>query len=63
MKVAKFTVKGKDKFMQVVRVSSVKFDPRPGWVLVRDMHVQPAFQDVQWVHPDDVKFHWVREFA
>ena len=63
MKVAKIRVGAKDKFVEVVKVSTVKFDSRPGWVFVREVDKIARKCDVFWVHPHDTHFHWVRDFS
>lgn len=56
--------KGREIFGEVRAVGSVRFDPRPGWVLVSaPLDVLPRKRDVQWIHPDDQQFVWVRDFS
>lgn len=64
MKIAKvIDRKGRDMFAEVVKVGRVLFDPRPGWVLLSyPLDVRPRKRDVQWMHPADILFVWVREF-
>lgn len=63
MQVAKITVKKQDHIVQLIKVGSVQFDPKPGWMLISDLD-RPWF-DVQlrWVHPEDVFVHWIKEFS
>jgi hypothetical protein len=61
MKIAKIIKKGKEYFVEVLKVGSVHFDPRPGWVFVQT--IERRYKDVEWVHPDDVYFVWVRDFT
>lgn len=63
MRIAKMVVNKKVRFVELVRQGAVQFDPRPGWILCRDVQVQPRFADLFWVHPDEVRAEWVREFA
>jgi len=63
MLVAKvLTKKGKERYVEIMRQGLVRFDPRPGWVLVQDMHSRYKY-DLEWLHPDDTVFVWVREFS
>lgn len=67
MRIAKVFVHGEHreaKFLEVVKVADeVKFDPRPGWVFVREVDKASWWKnEVFWLHPDDVRFGWVREF-
>lgn len=67
MRIAKVFVSGlsKDaKFFEVVKVGSVQFDPRPGWVYVREVDKVCWWKnEAFWLHPADTHFEWVREFA
>ena len=64
MHVAKMYVNGKVRFARVVKVASVSFDPRPGWVFTDWPLDKPAHKrDYAWFHPADVKFEWVRDFS
>ena len=49
-------------FAEVMKVGSVMFDPRPGWVLLGQPIGYPFKKEVFWKHPDDERFIWVREF-
>ena len=64
MQIAKVVdAKGREIFAEVKKVTSVLFDPRPGWVLLSaPLDVLPRKRDVFWMHPDDVRFAWVRPF-
>lgn len=64
MEIAKIiTDKGREAYAEVVKVGSVRFDPRPGWVLLSGpLDVIPRKRDVEWHHPQDTHFVWVREF-
>lgn len=66
MRIAKIFVSGEHKdakFFEVVKVADeVKFDPRPGWVFVREADKIPRRAEVFWFHPDDVRFDWVKDF-
>lgn len=64
MRIIKFTHKnGKDKFMEIVKISSVLFDSRPGWILVREIDKIARNNDVMWIHPSENKIDWVRNFG
>jgi hypothetical protein len=63
MIVAKVITNGKTKFVEVVKVGPVKFDPRPGWVLARECDKIIRRCEVFWFHPSDTTFVWIREFA
>lgn len=40
------------------------FDPRDGWVLLSEpLGARPRKRVLQWMHPDDVRFEWVRNFT
>lgn len=55
---------GRDaKFLEVLKVGRVKFDPRPGWVFTREVDKITRRAEVFWFHPADTKFEWVREFS
>jgi hypothetical protein len=62
MQIAKVVdAKGREIFAEVKKVASVLFDPRPGWVLLSaPLDVLPRKRDAFWMHPDDVRFVWVR---
>lgn len=50
-------------FSEVLSVSTVKFDPRPGWVLLaKPIGARPRRQELVWMHPEDSRFVWVRTF-
>lgn len=56
--------KGREIFAEVKKIGRVLFDPRPGWVLLSaPLDVAPRKRDVQWMHPSDSTFVWVREFV
>ena len=61
MFIAKFTDgKGQVVFAEVVRVGSVRFDPRPGWILLaHPLSVKAHKRNRVWVAPD-FRFEWVR---
>jgi hypothetical protein len=66
MRIAKVFVSGlgRDaKFLEVLKVGSVKFDPRPGWVFCREVDKITRRCEVAWFHPADTHFEWVREFS
>lgn len=56
------TKRSQIKFVEILRQGTVQFDPRPGWVLVKEPGVRPRRTQPEWLHPDDVLFFWVREF-
>ena len=60
--IAKVYIKNKPVFVKVAKVGSVAFDPRPGWVLCVHAAAAKWCADPFWLHPDDTKFDWVREF-
>lgn len=62
MKIAKIISSKKELFVEVVKTGSVKFDTRPGWVFVREIDKIFRKCEVFWVHPEEVKFVWIREF-
>lgn len=64
MRIAKIIdKKGRELFAEVVKIGRVLFDARPGWVLVSMPIDKPARKrDVEWMHPADVRFVWVRDF-
>lgn len=65
MKIAKIFAKGMHRpaeFWEVIKQSPVKFDHRPGWVFCRTVDTIARRADVQWFHPGDVHFEWIREF-
>lgn len=44
--------------------SNVMFDKRGGWVLLSaPLDILRRKRDVFWLHPDDVRFIWVRHFS
>lgn len=51
-----------EAFHELLKLGSVGFDPRPGWLLVR---VEPGSRksDLKWIHPDDSPIEWVRRFT
>ena len=56
--------KGDERFSLVMRQGSVQFDSRPDWVLLmHDMDKPLRKREVQWVHPTQVQFIWVRDFS
>jgi GH15 family glucan-1,4-alpha-glucosidase len=65
VKIAKVIDKnGREIFAEVVMIGRVLFDSRPGWVLLSSPLDKPARKrDVEWQHPDDVRFVWVRDFT
>jgi hypothetical protein len=63
MKVVKFYIGKKVKYMEVIKVASVQFDSRPDWVLVQDVDVPQYKKELFWIHPMDTKIEWVREFS
>jgi hypothetical protein len=63
MKIAKIIRKFGEHFVEVVRTDTVKFDDRPGWVFIREIDKIDRKKNVEWVHPDDVEFIWVRDFS
>jgi hypothetical protein len=63
MFIAKIVHHKKEKFVEVVKVSKVQFDPRPGWVFCREVDKAHHNCDVFWVHPTETRFEWVREFT
>lgn len=64
MRIAKIYVKRKPLFVKVEKVSVVKFDPRPGWVLVSyPLDIVERRRVSAWFHPTDTHFEWIREFT
>ena len=65
MLIAKTTEKhGEPHYREVVKVGRVLFDHRDGWVLLSEpLGARPRKRVLQWMHPDDVRFEWVRKFA
>lgn len=63
MLIAKMVRGKRTMFVELVKQGPVQFDPRPGWVLCRDVQEQPRFAELFWVHPDEVRAEWVREFT
>lgn len=56
--------KGRELIAEVKKVGCVLFDPRPGWVLLSSpLDKAERKRDVQWIHPSDSLFVWVREFS
>lgn len=54
---------GEAEFWEVLSVGAVKFDPRPGWVLLgKPIGARPRRQELVWMHPEDSRFVWVRTF-
>lgn len=54
---------GREMFAEVKKVGKALFDARPGWVLLSGpLNVIPRKRDVFWMHPEDVRFVWVRRF-
>lgn len=50
-------------YREVLRVGRVQFDDRDGWVLLSEPPgARPRKRVLQWMHPSDVRFEWVREF-
>jgi len=55
--------KGNESFHQVVKAGSVRFDHRPGWLLLATPPgAKPQKQEVQWIHPSDGQIAWDRQF-
>lgn len=56
--------RGHADFWEVKGAGPVRFDPRPGWVLVgRPIGARPRKQtELRWLHPNEVRFEWAREF-
>ncbi len=51
------------QLVEVLKVGSVKFDPRPGWLLVSTpIGARPRHKELRWIHPDDTPLTWLREF-
>ncbi len=63
MKIAKIIQGKRERFMEIVKAGTVKFDPRPDWVLVREIDVIDRKKNVEWVHPTEVSFVWIKEFV
>lgn len=63
MLVAKYVDgKGRVRFAEVVRIGPVRFDPRPGWVLLATpLNVKEHKRERFWVAPG-FRFEWVRNF-
>lgn len=62
MYVAKMFKKAEEHIVEVMTVGEVKFAPGT-WVLVRDLDKPWHYAEMYWVHPDEVKFDWIREFV
>lgn len=55
--------KGREIFAEVRRIGTVLFDPRPGWVLLSGpLNAIARKREVFWMHPNDVRFVWIRRF-
>ena len=63
MQVAKITVKKQDHIVQLIKVGSVQFDPKPGWMLITDLDCHRKDAQLRWVHPSTVFVHWIKEFS
>ena len=65
MLIAKLTLSPtRTRYAQVVRTGPVQFDARPGWVLMTEPIGAPIRKrDFFWVHPDDTRIEWVRDFS
>lgn len=61
--VAKYvTPRGVTVFAEVLKVGPVRFDPRPGWILLAEpVEVKAPKRTWRWVEPD-FRFEWVRPF-
>lgn len=54
---------GEPEFWEVLAAGDVKFDPRPGWVLLsKPIGARPRQRELVWMHPADCPFVWVRLF-
>lgn len=55
--------KGRAQFSEVLKVGTVQFDQRDGWVLLSaPIDVRQRKRELRWMHPEDDYFEWVREF-
>lgn len=64
MLVLKYTARGKDRIVEVLKVSdSVQFDDRAGWILVKDLDREVRDREMHWIHPTEVFLHWIRDFG
>lgn len=62
MLIVKVMAKGVEPtFYELLKIGSVLFDPRPGWLLLGRTPGSRK-QDVFWLHPDEASVEWVREF-
>lgn len=61
MKIAKIVQGKKERFVEVVKQSAVAFDLRPGWVFIKT--IESSWKEVEWVHPSEVQFVWIRDFV
>lgn len=56
--------RGVESFWEVKRTGRVSFDGRDDWVLLgKPIGARPRKQDLWWMHPSEIDFVWVREFA
>ena len=56
--------RGRSRIREVLRIGQVRFDNRPGWILLSEpIGARPRKRNPQWVHPDDEFFVWIRSFA
>mgnify|MGYP003459200983 CR=1 FL=1 len=56
--------RGRSRIREVLRIGDVRFDTRPGWLLLSEpIGARPRKQVLEWVHPDDELFIWVRRFS
>ena len=65
MRIVKTSAKpNKPRFWELLKVAdNVRFDPRPGWLLVSPTIGLPRRKaNPQWIHPEDVPVVWIREF-
>ncbi len=55
---------GPAAFMEVLRENArVQFDARDGWMLVaKPLDRRPRHRELMWIHPDDLRLDWIREF-
>ena len=53
------------RIVELLKAGRVQFDPRPNWLLTSvDIGKRGrARHDMTWIHSDDVKVEWVREFS
>jgi hypothetical protein len=59
MLVARLTAK--QSLWQVLKVGTVAFDPRPGWLLLA-IPIGGKPIDMVWIHPDTTRIDWIRAF-